>query len=61
MRRALRYEAARNGKASQICLTTHSEPLVTTIARLTGRPAVHLEKVDGETRVTDADPFREDE
>jgi len=57
----LAHLVARAGKTSQACLTTHAEPLATTIARLTGRPAVHLEKVDGETRVVDADPSREDE
>jgi hypothetical protein len=52
---------ARAGKTSQICLTTHAEALATTIARLTGTPAVHLEKVDGETRVVEADTSAEDE
>jgi len=30
-------------------------------ARLTERPAVRLEKVDGKTRVVDDEPSREDE
>lgn len=57
----LAHLVARAGKTSQICLTTHAGPLATTIARLTSRPAVHLEKVDGETRVVEADSAREDE
>jgi len=57
----LAHLVARAAKRSQICLTTHAESLATTIAGLTGRPAVHLQKVDGETRAADDDPSREDE
>jgi predicted ATPase len=47
----LAHLVARAAKTSQLCLTTHSEPLASEIARLTGTPAIHLEKVDGETMV----------
>jgi predicted ATPase len=57
----LAHLVARAAKTSQICLTTHAESLAVTIARLTDRPAVQLEKVDGETRVVDDEPSREDE
>jgi predicted ATPase len=57
----LAHLVARAAKSSQICLTTHAESLAATIARLTRRPAVHLEKVDGETRVVDADQPADDE
>jgi predicted ATPase len=57
----LAHLVARAAKTSQICLTTHAESLAATIARLTGRPAVHLEKVDGETRVADTGLASEDE
>ena len=43
--------AARASKRSQICITTHAEPLGTAIAELTGTAAIHLEMIDGETRV----------
>ena len=46
----LAHLVARASKRSQICLTTHAEPLATAIAKLTGAPAIRLEKVDGETR-----------
>jgi predicted ATPase len=42
---------ARAAKTSQICLTTHAEPLARAVAELTGTPAIQLEKVAGETRV----------
>jgi len=57
----LAHLVARAAQTSQICLTTHAESLAAMIARLTRRPAVHLEKIDGETRVTDGDSSREDE
>ena len=47
----LAHLVARAAKTSQICLTTHAEPLASAIARLTGTPAIHLQKVDGETTV----------
>jgi predicted ATPase len=47
----LAHLVARASKRSQICLTTHAEPLATAIAELTGTAAIHLEKIDGETRV----------
>ena len=47
----LAHLVARASKSSQICLTTHAEPLANAIAELTGTPAIHLEKIDGETRV----------
>ena len=56
----LAHLVARAAQSSQICLTTHAESLAATIAALTGRPAVHLSKVDGETRVAGPDPFSDD-
>jgi predicted ATPase len=47
----LAHLVARAAKTSQICVTTHAEPLARAIAELTGAPAIVLEKVDGETRV----------
>ena len=47
----LAHLVARAAKRSQICLTTHAEPLASEIARLTGTPAIHLQKVEGETVV----------
>jgi predicted ATPase len=47
----LAHLVARAAKRSQICLTTHAEPLAVAISELTGTPAIELEKVDGETRV----------
>jgi predicted ATPase len=48
---ALAHLIARAAKTTQICVTTHAEPLASTIAKLTRTPAIQLEKVDGETRV----------
>jgi predicted ATPase len=47
----LAHLVARAAKTSQICLTTHAEPLAAAIADLTGTPPIRLEKVAGETRV----------
>jgi predicted ATPase len=47
----LAHLVARAAKTSQICLTTHAQPLAAAIARLTGTPPIRLEKVNGETRV----------
>jgi len=51
----LAHLIARAAKTSQICLTTHAEALAAAITHLTGTPAIHLEKVDGETRVARED------
>ncbi len=47
----LAHLVARAAKTSQICLTTHAEPLASAIARLTGSPPIHLQKIEGETVV----------
>jgi len=50
-----------NRSARTIGTPRRARGVAVTIARLTDRPAVHLEKIDRETRVADADPSREDE
>ena len=40
------------GRRSQIWITTHSEPLASAIARLSGTEPITLAKVHGETRIT---------
>lgn len=51
--RPLAHLVARAAKTSQICLTTHAESLAEAIAQLTDRPAIRLQKVEGETVVSD--------
>jgi predicted ATPase len=52
----LAHLVARAAKTSQICLTTHAQPLAEAITALTGSPPIRLEKIAGETRlIRDAD------
>ena len=49
----LAHLVARAAKASQLCLTTHAEPLAAAIAELSEVSPIRLQKVDGATTVRD--------